>query len=113
MDNIFYHGTATAKANLIKKNGFKLFNKAGIYLTKDKNIALHYAYNKESNLIEIDISDLNILYFKTPPSYFYDLKPNDIEQYIENGYDGLGIENKTELVVFNPDKIRILNNEEV
>lgn len=107
--NIFYHGAATAKVNSIKKTGFKLFNKSGIYFTKDKSIALHYAYNKEENIIAIDISNLKILYFKTPPSYFFDLKESDIKQYIDQEYDGLGIENKTELVIFNPENIRIID----
>lgn len=111
--DIYYHGTATIKANAIRKTGFKLFIKAGIYFTKDKKIALHYAYNKEENVIAIDISGLNILYFKIPPSYFFDLSDNDIKQFTDNGYDGLGINNKTEIVIFNPNKIRILDNDEI
>ena len=108
-NQLMYHGTPSKKKKSILDGGFKLIFKPVIYFSASKEIAKSYGYNQENNLITVDISNLNIYYFKdNPPRYFFNPTEADLLKYKEKGYDGFGLSNGSEIAVFYPEKIKII-----
>jgi len=107
-DGIYYHGTSSTKKEIILTSGFKLFQKKAVYVSSNPEIAMSYGYNRPENLIKVDISGLNIKWLERPPRTFFDLSDADIRPYIDGGFDEVGISNKSEVAIFNPNSIKIV-----
>lgn len=112
VSGIFYHGTKSSLRDKILSTGkFQLERRPGIYMSSDKNIALHYGYSNPDNVITIKANDLNIYYWpkgQSVPQFFFDVKSEDIKSYDNEGFDGFGIFDNSEVFVFNVEKLKIV-----
>jgi len=109
--NLMYHGTSRLKAIGIRQRGFKLNTKNGVFFTTSKEAALKYANNHPENIFTIDVSDLNIKLFKDVDDDFFDITPEEVEEYTNLGYDGIGLYNGTKIAVFDAKNIKIVEEE--